>query len=50
MGPSYWSIRTPFTGRMRVFLQNVGTIRSLFPDSPWIIGGDFNMITSLEEK
>jgi len=32
------------------FLQNLKAMRRLIPEKPWIIGGDFNMITTLEEK
>ena len=31
-------------------LQNLKAMRRLIPEKPWIIGGDFNMITTLEEK
>lgn len=37
-------------GKCRSFPQNVRTIQTLYLDSPWIVVGDFNMITSLEEK
>ena len=32
------------------FLQNLKAMRTLIPEKPWIVGGDFNLIRSLEEK
>jgi len=37
-------------GESRTFLQNLEKTRGPFLANPWIIGGDFNMITSLSEK
>jgi len=34
----------------RVFFQNLIVICSLYPDSPWKVGGDFNMIKDLSER
>ena len=34
----------------RVFLQNLAKLRSIYPDDLWMVGGDFNIITSLAEK
>jgi len=34
----------------RTFLQNLTVMRSMYPESPWIVGGDFNMIKALGEK
>lgn len=34
----------------RLFLQNFTVMRSLYPTSPWIVGGDFNMIKSINKK
>ena len=32
------------------FLSNLGSLREWVDDSPWLIGGDFNLIRSLDEK
>lgn len=32
------------------FKKNMQAIRRIYSDSAWIIGGDFNLIRSLEEK
>eukprot|EP00253_Pinus_taeda_P026517 PITA_26517 len=37
-------------GEKENFLNNIQSIRRLYPDVDWIIGGDFNLIRSLEEK
>lgn len=37
-------------GEKGVFLQNLENRRRDYRDDLWIVGGDFNMITSLEEK
>jgi len=41
----------PHTPRERKnFLQNLKAMRTRIPEKPWIVGGDFNLIKSLEEK
>eukprot|EP00253_Pinus_taeda_P035223 PITA_35223 len=37
-------------GERRTFIRNLVKERDLHKDTPWIIGVDFNMITSLNEK
>jgi len=37
-------------GERRVFLQNLVKMRSLYPEDLWVVGGHFNMITSLAKK
>lgn len=37
-------------GEKENFLNNIQSIRRLYLDVDWIIGGDFNLIRSLEEK
>eukprot|EP00253_Pinus_taeda_P008955 PITA_08955 len=37
-------------GEKENFLNNIHSIRRLYSDVDWIIGGDFNLIRSLEEK
>eukprot|EP00253_Pinus_taeda_P018479 PITA_18479 len=40
----------PSPGEKENFLNSMKTIRRLYPEVDWIIGGDFNLIRSLEEK
>lgn len=37
-------------GEKEVFLQNIGKLNQLHNEKLWLIGGDFNMITSLAKK
>lgn len=37
-------------GDREIFLKNLQTTRKLYPDTAWIVGGDFNVIRSLKEK
>lgn len=37
-------------GERERFLRNVQAARRICPDLPWIVGGDFNMIRTMEEK
>eukprot|EP00253_Pinus_taeda_P004070 PITA_04070 len=37
-------------GKKENFLNSMKIIRRLYPEAAWIIGGDFNLIRSLEEK
>eukprot|EP00253_Pinus_taeda_P004365 PITA_04365 len=40
----------PSSGRREQFINSFKTIRRLYPEAAWIIGGDFNLIRSLDEK
>eukprot|EP00253_Pinus_taeda_P011982 PITA_11982 len=40
----------PSLGRREQFINSLRTIRRLYPEAAWIIGGDFNLIRSLDEK
>eukprot|EP00253_Pinus_taeda_P009631 PITA_09631 len=40
----------PSSGRREQFINSFKTIRILYPEAAWIIGGDFNLIRSLDEK
>lgn len=37
-------------GDREIFIKNVKEARGLYPEMPWIIGGDFNLIRTLDEK
>jgi len=37
-------------GEKENFIKNMKAIRRIYPELAWIIGGDFNLIRSLEEK
>lgn len=37
-------------GEKESFLKNMKAIRRMYPESAWVIGGDFNLIRSLGEK
>lgn len=55
IGSSEWVVLSGVYGphsliEQKGFLQNLKAMRRLIPEKPWIIGGDFNMITTLEEK
>eukprot|EP00253_Pinus_taeda_P033811 PITA_33811 len=40
----------PSSGRREQFINSFKTIRRLYPEAAWIIGGDFKLIRSLDEK
>eukprot|EP00253_Pinus_taeda_P036581 PITA_36581 len=40
----------PSSGRREQFINSFKSIRRLYPEAAWIIGGDFNLIRSLDEK
>eukprot|EP00253_Pinus_taeda_P029130 PITA_29130 len=40
----------PSPGRKEQFINSFKSIRRLYPEAAWIIGGDFNLFRSLEEK
>eukprot|EP00253_Pinus_taeda_P017343 PITA_17343 len=40
----------PSPGRREQFINSLKTTRRLYPEAAWIIGGDFNLIRSLDEK
>eukprot|EP00253_Pinus_taeda_P035285 PITA_35285 len=40
----------PSPGEKENFINSMKIIRRLYPEATWIIGGDFNLIRSLEEK
>eukprot|EP00253_Pinus_taeda_P002372 PITA_02372 len=40
----------PSPGEKENFINSMKIIRRLYPEAAWIIGGDFNLIRSLEEK
>eukprot|EP00253_Pinus_taeda_P010874 PITA_10874 len=40
----------PSPGKKEQFINSFKSVRRLFPKAAWIIGGDFNLIRSLEEK
>lgn len=37
-------------GERRDFLQKLANMRNLYLENLWVVGGDFNMIISLDEK
>lgn len=37
-------------GERERFLKNVQDARRIYPETPWIIGGDFNMIRTIDKK
>jgi len=37
-------------GERERFLRNMQVARRIYPELPWIVGGDFNMIKTMEEK
>lgn len=37
-------------GERESFIKNVKEVKGLYPEMPWIIGGDFNLIRTLDEK
>eukprot|EP00253_Pinus_taeda_P008746 PITA_08746 len=40
----------PSPGKKEQFINSFKYVRRLYPEAAWIIGGDFNLIRSLEEK
>eukprot|EP00253_Pinus_taeda_P033060 PITA_33060 len=40
----------PTPGEKESFMEKIKEIRRIYPEPAWIIGGDFNLIRSLEEK
>jgi len=55
IGPSEWiliaGVYAPHIPRERKnSLKDLQTTRRIFPGIPWIVGGDFNMIKTMEER
>jgi len=55
VGSSNWILITGVYGphiprERKNFLKDLQTTRRIFPGIPWILGGDFNMIRTMEEK
>eukprot|EP00253_Pinus_taeda_P010493 PITA_10493 len=49
-GGYFRGLLPPLPGEKEQFINSFKSIRRLYPEAAWIIGGDFNLIRSLDEK